>query len=123
MKRLFMSKIHRPPLSLARLKRLMTKPGRAGKIAVCVGTVTNDTRIREFPKTTVSHESSSLFFSMFQFIGLQKFRLVLSFIILFLSYYFVRSHIFCSLVALCRFVLSELLLVPVSVFFELVVKS
>ncbi|CAL8108329.1 unnamed protein product [Calicophoron daubneyi] len=53
MRRLFMSKINRPALSLARLKRFMTKPGRADKIAVCVGTITNDTRIREFPKMTV----------------------------------------------------------------------
>ncbi|MRB67780.1 hypothetical protein GH825_30970, partial [Bacillus thuringiensis] len=28
LKRLFMSKIHRPPLSLARLIRMMAKPGR-----------------------------------------------------------------------------------------------
>ena len=48
-----MSKINKPALSLARLARLMKKPGRENKIAVCVGTITNDTRIREFPKMTV----------------------------------------------------------------------
>ncbi|KER19701.1 hypothetical protein T265_11593 [Opisthorchis viverrini] len=53
MRRLFMSKINRPPLSIARLLRLMKKPGRENKIAVCVGTITNDLRIREVPKLTV----------------------------------------------------------------------
>ncbi|KAI0237681.1 60S ribosomal protein L18 [Lamellibrachia satsuma] len=50
LKRLFMSKINRPPLSLARLIRLMSKPGRADKLAVCVGTVTDDMRIFKVPK-------------------------------------------------------------------------
>ncbi|XP_076328525.1 ribosomal protein L18 [Tachypleus tridentatus] len=49
MKRLFMSKINRPPLSLARLVRMMKKPGREGKIVVVVGTVTDDPRIFEIP--------------------------------------------------------------------------
>ncbi|KAF6773170.1 hypothetical protein EG68_01700 [Paragonimus skrjabini miyazakii] len=53
LKRLYMSKINRPPLSLARLIKLMKMPGREKMIAVCVGTVTNDTRIRELPKMTV----------------------------------------------------------------------
>ena len=44
LKRLFMSKINRPPLSIARLARNMKKPGNAEKIAVCVGTITNDIR-------------------------------------------------------------------------------
>ncbi|MRA75670.1 hypothetical protein GH890_29865, partial [Bacillus thuringiensis] len=50
LKRLFMSKIHRPPLSLARLIRMMAKPGRSDKLAVCVGTVTDDMRIFKAPK-------------------------------------------------------------------------
>jgi len=53
LRRLFMSKIHRPPLSLARLIRMMNKPEREGRIAVVVGTVTNDLRIFKIPKLTV----------------------------------------------------------------------
>ena len=44
LRRLFMSKINRPPLSIARLARNMKKAGNADKIAVCVGTITNDIR-------------------------------------------------------------------------------
>merc|ERR1712048_265129 len=53
LKRLFMSKINRPPLSIARLIRNMKKDGNADKIAVVVGTITNDLRIFEVPKMTV----------------------------------------------------------------------
>ncbi|VDD82547.1 unnamed protein product [Mesocestoides corti] len=52
-RRLFMSRIHRAPMSLSRLARLMKKPGREDKVAVCIGTVTNDIRMREVPKLTV----------------------------------------------------------------------
>ena len=45
LRRLFMSKINRPPLSIARLVRNMKKPGNADKTVVCVGTITNDTRL------------------------------------------------------------------------------
>lgn len=48
-----MSNINKPPISLARLVRLMKKPGRDGLTAVIVGTVTDDTRIFEVPKLTV----------------------------------------------------------------------
>jgi large subunit ribosomal protein L18e len=48
-----MSRINRPPLSLARLVRQMKKDGRTDKIAVVVGTITNDIRIFEVPKMTV----------------------------------------------------------------------
>merc|ERR1719371_114312 len=48
-----MSKINRPPLSLARLVRNLKKEGNATKLAVCVGTVTNDLRIFDVPKMTV----------------------------------------------------------------------
>ena len=54
MKRLFMSKINRPPMSLARLARNMKKQGRENKIAVIVGTITNDLRLFKVPKMTVS---------------------------------------------------------------------
>merc|ERR1712173_474633 len=53
LRRLFMSKINRPPLSIARLVRNMKKPGNADKTVVCVGTITNDTRIFEIPKMTI----------------------------------------------------------------------
>jgi len=49
-----MSRINRPPMSVAGLSRLMKKPGREGKVAVIVGTVTDDKRIFEVPKLTVS---------------------------------------------------------------------
>uniref|UniRef100_T1JMH5 Large ribosomal subunit protein eL18 n=1 Tax=Strigamia maritima TaxID=126957 RepID=T1JMH5_STRMM len=49
LKRLFMSKINRPPLSLAKLVRLMKKPGRKNKLAVIVGTITNDVRLYDVP--------------------------------------------------------------------------
>lgn len=53
LKRLFMSRINRPPISVARLARHMKKPGREGLTAVVVGTVTDDSRIFEIPKLTV----------------------------------------------------------------------
>lgn len=48
-----MSRINRPPISLARIVRFMKKPGREGLIAVIVGTVTDDQRIWDVPKLTV----------------------------------------------------------------------
>ncbi len=45
-----MSRIHRPPLSLARLVRFMKKEGRKDKIAVVIGTITQDDRIFSIPK-------------------------------------------------------------------------
>jgi len=48
-----MSRINRAVISLARVRRLMVKPGRENCIAVIVGTVTNDARIFEIPKLTV----------------------------------------------------------------------
>lgn len=53
LKRLFMSKIHRPPISLSKVVRLMKKPGREGLTAVIVGTVTDDSRIFEIPKLSI----------------------------------------------------------------------
>ncbi|CAL1278918.1 unnamed protein product [Larinioides sclopetarius] len=50
LKRLFMSKINRPPLSLARLVKMLKKPGNENKTAVVVGTVTDDLRLYEVPK-------------------------------------------------------------------------
>jgi len=50
-KRLCMSKINNPPISLSRLARYMK--GQEEKIAVIVGTVTNDTRLLEVPGLNV----------------------------------------------------------------------
>jgi len=49
-----MAKIHRPPISLARVAALMKDPSRKGNIAVVVGTVTDDQRVFKIPKLTVS---------------------------------------------------------------------
>ncbi|PQQ19790.1 60S ribosomal protein L18-2 [Prunus yedoensis var. nudiflora] len=48
LKRLFMSKVNKAPLSLSRLIRYMQ--GKDNKIAVVVGTVTDDIRIYEVPQ-------------------------------------------------------------------------
>nr|ACJ85943.1 unknown [Medicago truncatula]AFK48653.1 unknown [Medicago truncatula] len=52
LKRLFMSKVNKPPLSLSRLIRY-TK-GKEGKIAVVVGAVTDDIRVYEVPAIKVT---------------------------------------------------------------------
>ena len=54
LKRLFMSRVNRPPLSLARIVRQMKPLDRANKVAVVVGTITDDLRIHSVPKLTVS---------------------------------------------------------------------
>jgi large subunit ribosomal protein L18e len=51
LKRLFMSKVNRPPLSIARLAKYLE--GKQDKIAVLVGTVTDDDRLLTVPKMTV----------------------------------------------------------------------
>merc|ERR1712130_926082 len=50
LKRLFMSRQHRPPLSLSRL----SANAKEGKTIVCVGTVTNDTRCNQVPKVKLA---------------------------------------------------------------------
>ncbi|KAK1420466.1 hypothetical protein QVD17_22088 [Tagetes erecta] len=47
LKRLFMSKVNKPPISLSRLIRYIS--GKEDKIAVVVGTVTDDVRVHEIP--------------------------------------------------------------------------
>ncbi|CAH2090842.1 unnamed protein product [Euphydryas editha] len=54
LRRLFMSRINRAPISLSRLARHMKKPTREGLIAVVVGTITNDVRLYKVPKLTVA---------------------------------------------------------------------
>ncbi|KAL1787865.1 60S ribosomal protein L18 [Sigmodon hispidus] len=53
LKRLFMSRTNRPPLSLSRMIQKMKLPGRENKTAVVVGTVTDDVWILEVPKLCV----------------------------------------------------------------------
>ena len=43
----FHLRINRPPLSLARLVRNMKRDGNSAKVAVCVGTITNDLRLEK----------------------------------------------------------------------------
>ncbi|XP_021732173.1 60S ribosomal protein L18-3-like [Chenopodium quinoa] len=51
LKRLFMSKTNKAPLSLSRLVKYMA--GKDGKIAVLVGTITDDIRVYEVPAIKV----------------------------------------------------------------------
>jgi len=51
LKRLFMSRHNRPPLSLSKLAKFMR--GKEGKMAVLVGTVTDDVRMLEVPTLKV----------------------------------------------------------------------
>lgn len=52
LKRLFMSKTNKPPLSLSRLARYMQ--GKDDKIAVVVGTITDDNRVYELPPVKIT---------------------------------------------------------------------
>eukprot|EP01041_Mallomonas_annulata_P002640 gene2640-5179_t len=51
LKRLCMSRVNNPPLSISRLARYMK--GKEGKVAVIVGSITNDPRLLEVPNLTV----------------------------------------------------------------------
>ncbi|GAA6220598.1 60S ribosomal protein L18 [Lates japonicus] len=53
LRRLFMSRTNRPPISISRLIRKMKMPGRENRIAVVVGTVTDDVRIQDIPKLKI----------------------------------------------------------------------
>jgi len=53
LRRLFMSKTNRPPISIARIVRKMKDESRQNKTAVIVGTVTNDVRVFDLPKLTI----------------------------------------------------------------------
>ncbi|KAK7603832.1 hypothetical protein V9T40_003831 [Parthenolecanium corni] len=53
LKRLFMTKVNRPPVSLSKITTLMSRPERADRIAVIVGTVVDDPRLYTVPKLTV----------------------------------------------------------------------
>ncbi|XP_067935120.1 large ribosomal subunit protein eL18-like [Watersipora subatra] len=53
LRRLFMSRINRPPLSVSRLAKNMAKGGRDGKTAVVIGSITDDVRMFKVPKLKV----------------------------------------------------------------------
>merc|ERR1711915_145792 len=53
LKRMFMSRINRPQISLGRLAGHAKTPGREGKIFCIVGTVTDDLRLYKVPKLSV----------------------------------------------------------------------
>ncbi|CAG0912963.1 unnamed protein product [Notodromas monacha] len=53
LKRLCMSRTNRPPMSLARITRFMKKKEREGRLAVVVGTVTDDVRLFDVPKLSI----------------------------------------------------------------------
>ncbi|WP_187787995.1 hypothetical protein, partial [Salmonella sp. S146_54837] len=53
LKRLYMSRAYCRPVSLARLIRHMQHPERRAKIAVVIGTITDDLRIYKIPKVKI----------------------------------------------------------------------
>lgn len=75
LKRLFMSRQHRAPISIARIARFLKRKGNDNKIVVTCSTVTDDVRLLEVPKFTVS---VWLFMIIFRGIGIyehEQFRL------------------------------------------------
>ncbi|KAF9109904.1 hypothetical protein BGX27_007007 [Mortierella sp. AM989] len=52
LKRLFMSRVNRPPMSISRVARNLA--GKEGKTAVIVGSVTDDVRFLEVPKLSIA---------------------------------------------------------------------
>jgi len=55
LRRLYLSKINRPPVSLSRIaKQVQLREGSEGKIIVAVSTVTDDERLLEIPRLTVA---------------------------------------------------------------------
>eukprot|EP00466_Bigelowiella_natans_P003176 jgi/Bigna1/52937/estExt_Genewise1Plus.C_130140 len=51
LKRLFMSRVNRPPMSISRVSKFMKS--KEGKIAVVVGTITDDVRVLDCPKLRI----------------------------------------------------------------------
>ncbi|KAI9141093.1 ribosomal protein L18e/L15P [Paraphysoderma sedebokerense] len=54
LKRLFMSRINRPPMSVSAIARSLSHASKADKIAVVVGTVTDDARLHEVPAMKIA---------------------------------------------------------------------
>eukprot|EP00316_Scyphosphaera_apsteinii_P016499 CAMPEP_0119323256 /NCGR_PEP_ID=MMETSP1333-20130426/60396_1 /TAXON_ID=418940 /ORGANISM="Scyphosphaera apsteinii, Strain RCC1455" /LENGTH=190 /DNA_ID=CAMNT_0007330657 /DNA_START=37 /DNA_END=609 /DNA_ORIENTATION=- len=53
LKRLFSSRVNRPPLSIKNIAKFMEREGNEGKTAVVISTVTDDVRFLEVPKLTI----------------------------------------------------------------------
>lgn len=53
LKRLFMSKVNRPPMSIKSIAKFMAREGNDNKTAVIIGSVTDDVRYLEVPKLTI----------------------------------------------------------------------
>ncbi|KAJ8122788.1 hypothetical protein ONZ43_g1107 [Nemania bipapillata] len=54
LRRLFMSRINRPPVSLSRVKSQISRGDQADKTVVVIGTITDDNRLLEVPKVTIA---------------------------------------------------------------------
>ncbi|KAI3326250.1 ribosomal protein L18e/L15P [Xylariaceae sp. AK1471] len=54
LRRLFMSRINRPPVSLSRVKTQIDRGNQAEKTVVVIGTITDDNRLLEVPKVTIA---------------------------------------------------------------------
>ncbi|TNY22639.1 ribosomal protein L18e/L15P, partial [Rhodotorula diobovata] len=57
LRRLYMSKVNRPPVSISRIARQVSKSGKAiadNNTVVVVGTITDDVRLNEVPKLSVA---------------------------------------------------------------------
>ncbi|KAK5628559.1 hypothetical protein RRF57_004274 [Xylaria bambusicola] len=54
LRRLFMSRINRPPVSLSRVKSQIDRGNQADKTVVVIGTITDDNRLLEVPKVTIA---------------------------------------------------------------------
>lgn len=54
LKRLIMSKINRPPVSLGRIAKLVQRGDLKDKVVVVVGTITDDVTLYDVPKVTVA---------------------------------------------------------------------
>ncbi|KAF1743280.1 hypothetical protein MXB_4706 [Myxobolus squamalis] len=53
LKRLYMSKVNRPPVSLSSLSKMASKPGNENKTIVVVGSILDDDRFHVVPSMTV----------------------------------------------------------------------
>ncbi|KAI0537140.1 ribosomal protein L18e/L15P [Xylaria digitata] len=54
LRRLFMSRVNRPPVSLSRVKSQIIRGDQADKTVVVIGTITDDNRLLEVPKVTIA---------------------------------------------------------------------
>ncbi|KAI8953566.1 ribosomal protein L18e/L15P [Xylaria longipes] len=54
LRRLFMSRINRPPVSLSRVKSQIVRGDQVDKTVVVIGTITDDNRLLEVPKVTIA---------------------------------------------------------------------